>query len=135
MLRQICLSLGLGAFLTVGTSIQPATAQKVQTSSDGVLDTLESRNYENNAEVFFPEISQEEPPYFPKGTVGTLSDENNFEFEAFGEEFIVGAGEFLADDSSYSDPDPFVYPRQSGFADVSEDEEVWLLLELEEWNS
>lgn len=133
MLRQICLSLGLGAFLTVGTNIQPATAQRVQMSSDGVLDTLESRSYEDNPEVFFPEISQEEPPYFPEGSVGTLSDENSFEFEAFGEEFIVGAGEFLADDYPYTDP--LVYSGQSGFADVSEDEEVWFLLELEEWNS
>jgi hypothetical protein len=43
--------------------------------------------------------------------------------------------QFLADDYSYTDPDPLVYSGQSGFADVSEDEEVWLLLELEEWNS
>jgi hypothetical protein len=124
MIRQISLILGIGAFLTIGANtVQAELFNKQNRSSSASLDTLETRNNQKDSAVFFPELSQEQPPY--QGTIGELDSRYDAEFNAFGEEFKLDVGEFLRDSDPYVDP-------SVGPGDAADNEKVRVLIDLDE---
>jgi hypothetical protein len=124
MVRPISFLLGLGALLTI--CAHPVQAEPVQRSSNGSLNTLESRSTEKDAAEFFPGIPQGNAPSYHEGAVGNESRRET-QFRLLGEDVNVNVGDFLRNDDAYLDP-------SAASGDAPDSEKVRFLINIEEWN-